>query len=75
MEIIRHNTGKDAGHISVLHTIRTMEIGETWDAPESDVVVEYARNACSRYSYISGRAYTVNAPKDREGIIRITRTK
>ena len=48
MEIIRHNTGKDAGRISVLHTLHTMEVGETWNAPETEVVLEYARNCCSR---------------------------
>ena len=75
MEIIRHKTGKDAGRISVLHTLHTMEVGETWNAPETEVVLEYARNCCSRYGHISEKTFTVNAPKDRDGVILITRTK
>lgn len=75
MEVIIHNTGKDAGRISVLHTIATMELGETWAVEEGPVVLEYARNACSRYGHISGKTFTVNAPKDRDGVILITRTK
>jgi len=75
MEIIRHNTGKDAGRISVLHTIATMEVGESWFPTEEEVVREYVRNACSRYSHISGKAFTVNAPRENAGKIEITRTK
>ena len=75
MEIIRHNTGRDAGRISVLHTIATMQPGETWAVEEGLVVLEYARNACSRYGHISEKTFTVNAPKDRDGVILITRTK
>jgi len=75
MEIIRHNTGKDAGRISVLHTIATLAVGETWAVEEGLVVREYARNACSRYGHISGKAFTVNAPRENAGMIEITRTK
>lgn len=75
MEIIKHNTGKDAGRISVLHTIATMEVGESWAVEEGLVVREYARNACSRYSHISGKAFTVNAPRENGGMIEITRTR
>ena len=75
MEIIRHNTGKDAGRISVLHTLHTMEVGETWNAPETEVVLEYARNACSRYGHISGKTFTVSSPRANAGMIEITRTK
>lgn len=75
MEIIKHNTGKDAGRISVLHTIATMEVGESWAVEEGLVVREYARNACSRYAHISGKGFTVNAPRENAGMIEITRVK
>jgi len=75
MEVIKHNTGKDAGRISVLHTIATMAPGETWAVEEGLVVREYARNACSRYAHISGKSFTVNAPRENAGMIEITRTK
>ncbi len=75
MKVITHNTGKDAGRISVLHTIATMEVGESWAVEEGQVVREYARNACSRYSHISGKAFTVNAPRENAGMIEITRTR
>ena len=75
MEIIRHNTGKDAGRISVLHTIATMEVGESWAVEDGLVVREYARNACSRYAHLSGKAFTVNAPRENAGMIEITRTR
>lgn len=75
MEVIKHNTGKDAGRISVLHTIATMAVGETWAVDDGLVVREYARNACSRYGHISGKAFTVNAPRENAGMIEITRTK
>jgi hypothetical protein len=75
MEIIKHNTGKDAGRISVLHTIATMEVGEIWPVEDGLVVREYVRNACSRYSHITGKSFTVNAPRENAGIIEITRTK
>lgn len=75
MKIITHNTGKDAGRISVLHTIATMEVGETWAVEEGHVVREYARNACSRYGHISGKTFSVSAPKENAGMIEITRTR
>jgi hypothetical protein len=75
MEIIRHNTGKDAGRISVLHTIATLAVGETWLTNEEEVIREYARNACSRYSHITGKAFTVHSPRANDGLIEITRTK
>lgn len=75
MEIIRHNTGRDAGRISVLHTIATMQPGETWAVEEGLVVLEYARNACSRYGHIAGRIFTVSSPRANAGMIEITRTK
>ena len=75
MKVITHNTGKDAGRISVLHTIATMEVGESWAVEEGPVVREYARNACSRYAHISGKAFTVNAPRENAGMIEITRTR
>jgi len=75
MEVIKHNTGKDAGRVSVLHTIATMAVGETWAVEDGLVVREYARNACSRYGHISGKAFTVNAPRENAGLIEITRTK
>ena len=73
MEIIKHNTGKDAGRISVLHTIATLEVGETWAVEEDLVVREYARNACSRYGHISGKAFTVNAPRENAGRLGVDR--
>ena len=75
MEVITHNTGKDAGRISVLHTIATMDVGETWAVEDSLVVREYARNACSRYGHISGKTFTVSSPRANAGMIEITRTK
>ena len=75
MKVIIHNTGKDAGRISVLHTIATMELGETWAVEEGPVVLEYARNACSRYGHISGKTFTVSSPRANAGMIEITRTK
>ena len=75
MEVITHNTGKDAGRISVLHTLHTMEVGETWNAPETEVVLEYARNCCSRYGHLSGKTFTVSSPRANAGMIEITRTK
>ena len=52
-----------------------MEVGESWAVEEGLVVREYARNACSRYSHISGKAFTVNAPRENGGMIEITRTR
>ena len=75
MDIIRHNTGKDAGRISVLHTIATMDVGETWPIDSEAVVLDYARNACSRYGHISGKTFTVSSPRANAGLIEITRTK
>lgn len=75
MKIITHNTGRDAGRISVLHTIATMAPGETWAIEEGLVVLEYVRNACSRYGHISGKVYTVSSPRANAGMIEITRTK
>ena len=75
MEIIKHNTGKDAGRISVLRTIATMAPGESWAVEEGLVVLEYVRNACSRYGHLSGKTYTVSSPRENAGVIEITRTK
>ena len=52
-----------------------MDVGETWAVEDSLVVREYARNACSRYSHLSGKSFTVNAPRENAGMIEITRTK
>ena len=75
MEIIKHNTGKDAGRISVLHTIASMDPGETWAVEDGLVVLDYVRNACSRYGRLSDRTYTVSSPRANAGMIEITRTK
>ena len=75
MEIIKHNTGKDAGRISVLHTIASMDPGETWAVEDGLVVLDYVRNACSRYGRLSGRTYPVSSPRAHAGMIEITRTK
>jgi hypothetical protein len=75
MKIIKHNTGKDAGRISVLHTIASMDPGETWAVEDGLVVLDYVRNACSRYGRLSGRTYTVSSPRANAGMIEITRTK
>jgi hypothetical protein len=75
MEVITHNTGKDAGRISVLHTIATMDLGESWAIEEGLAVLEYVRNACSRYGHLSGKTFTVSSPRANAGMIEITRTK
>ena len=75
MEIIKHTTGKDKGHISVSNTIATMDVGEVWTVSEDVVVKEYVRNACSRQGKKDGPIYKVSAPKQQRGIITITRIK
>lgn len=75
MEVITHSTGKDAGRVSVLRTIATMDPGETWSVQEGLTTAEYARNACSRYGRLSGKSFTVSAPKANAGMIEIVRTR
>ena len=73
MKVIKHTTGRDAGKISVLRTISTMEPGETWTVREGDVVLPYVHVACSRLSRISpSRSFSVKSPTEYGGKIEIT---
>jgi hypothetical protein len=72
MKVIKHTTGKDAGRISVLRTISTMEPGDIWTVREGEVVLPYVHTACSRLSRISAhRAFSVKSPAEYGGKIEI----
>lgn len=72
MEVIKHTTGRDAGRISVVHTIGTMIPGETWTVREGDVALAYVHTACSRLSRISSdRRFSVKSPTEYGGNIEV----
>ncbi len=75
MKIIKHTTGKAIGHISVLNTIRTMEVGEEWLTNKKDVKLSYAQVCCSKYGTDTGKLFHISSPKEANGQIKITRTK
>lgn len=74
MTIVRHTTGTYAGQISVLKTIESMEVGESWHTNMQEVKLTYAQACTSRYGFFSGRRYTVNGGRKLNGQIIITRT-
>ena len=73
MKVIKHESGKDAGRISVLHTISTMAPGETWAVEEGVVQLAYVHSACSRFSRMSSdRTFSVKSPAEFGGMIEVT---
>lgn len=73
MKVIEHTTGKDAGRISVIRTLDTMEPGETWTVQEGLVDLNYMYSACWRLSRISHvRSFSVKGPKEYGGQIEVT---
>ena len=73
MEIVYHTTGTHRGAVSVLNTIATMEVGETWQTNSSEVQLAYVQVCCSRYGWNTGKRFTVNAARRLNGQIIITR--
>lgn len=64
-----------AGRISVLNTISTMEVGETWTTNMDEVQLPYAQVCCSRYGFFNDKRFTVSAPRSMKGSITIKRVK
>lgn len=75
MEIIYHTTGSHRGAISVLNTIATMEVGEVWTTHVSEVQLPYVQVCCSRYGFLRGKRFTVQASRALDGQIIVTRTE
>lgn len=73
MEVIRHSTGGHIGAISVVSTLRTMEVGESWVTNMQEVDFAYCQVCASRFGLTTGRKYQVSSPKEFEGKIVITR--
>ena len=73
MEVIKHSTGSHVGAISVVNTLRTMEIGEQWETSMNEVDFLYCQVCASRLGLTEGKKYTVSSPKEFKGKIIITR--
>ena len=73
MEVIKYETGRNAGNISVLRTLNTMAPGDVWNPIEGEVDLSYVHTACYRLSRMSAdRAFSVKSPSVYGGIIEIT---
>ena len=65
MEVIKYETGRNAGSISVLRTLNTMAPGDTWAVQEGQVDLSYVHTACWRLSRMSACPPTVPSPSSR----------
>jgi hypothetical protein len=73
MEVIKYEAGRNAGNISVLRTLNTMNPGEVWKVKEGQVDLSYVHTACYRMSRMSSdRSFSVKSPAVFGGIIEIT---
>lgn len=73
MEVIKYETGRNAGSISVLRTLNTMAPGDTWAVQEGQVDLSYVHTACWRLSRMSAdRSFSVKSPSVFGGTIEIT---
>lgn len=75
MEIIRHNSGKAIGQISVRNTIATMAPGEEWVSQPGEIKLSYAQVCCSTYGAETGKQFHVSSPKEAAGQVTIKRVK
>lgn len=73
MEIIKHTSGRAIGRVSVLHTISTMDVNETWETNQEDVKLTNAQVCCSKYGAATGKRFWVSSPKEANGQIIIKR--
>lgn len=63
----------NSGKIAVIKTLRTMEVGETWEPSKNDVNFLALRVSASRYGASAGKFFSVLAT-DPE-VIRVVRIK
>ena len=55
MEVIKHNSGKAIGQISVRNTIATMAPSEEWVSQPGEIKLSYAQVCCSTYGAETGK--------------------
>lgn len=75
MEIKRHERGRYRGRINWLGSLDTMERGEEYLIPESDVALQTIRNAVSMASKASDKVFTSHCAGYTFPFIRVIRIR
>lgn len=75
MEIKRHERGRYRGRINWISTLDTMERGEEYLIPESDVALQTIRNAVSIASKNSDKVFTSQCAGYTFPFIRVIRIR